>query len=172
MVPVLILGDLNFHVELLLLDADTISSANVVKRKDAQDFISLLSDFDFEQMIREPTHDLDGTLDLLIVSPETNSILSDLIVGVKNEVCPSDHFPIKFSLDVQPLQNDKHHTYVYRNLGNLNQDCVIQDIMNSSLSNICEMDNVNFAVMYYNQILSAVYDSYSPANVVTVKCRP
>ena len=169
--PVIILGDMNIHFE-LLSNTDTLSEANVVKRGDAHDFASLLSDFNFKQIINKPTHVAGGILDLLIVSPEANHFLTDLVVGIKDEVCPSDHFPIKFSLDVKPKHNEKLHTYLHRNLNNLDNDCVIQDIVDSSLSSVCEMEDVNAAVSSYNQTLSAIYDKYSPAKVLSVKCHP
>ena len=170
--PVIVLGDLNLHVELLYDMNVHLTASDLIKRNDAKDFVTLLSDFDFKQLINVPTHELGGTLDLVIVSSEAINLLSGLNVGVKDEVCPSDHFPIKFSLDIKPVMNDKLHTYIYRNLNNLNSDHVIQEIINSLLSSNSNNPDINIAVSSYNQVLSTIFDKHCPSKVVTVKSRP
>ena len=170
--PVIVLGDLNLHVELLYDMNAQLTASDLIKRNDAKDFVTLLSDFDFKQLVNVPTHELGGTLDLVIVSSEAINLLSGLNVGIKDEVCPSDHFPIKFSLDIKPVMNDKQHTYIYRNLNNLNSDHVTQEIINSLQSCHSNNPDINIAVSSYNQVLSTIFNKHCPAKVVTVKSRP
>ena len=60
--PVIILGDLNLHVELQSESNEHLTNTQIIKRNDAKAFLSLLSDFDFCQLVNEHG----GTLDLLI----------------------------------------------------------------------------------------------------------
>ena len=170
--PAILLGDFNFHIELLNDLNGNLAGSELTKRNDAEAFMKLLSDFDFGQIVDLPTHIFGGTLDLLAISSKCTHLLTDINVGLKDEVCSSDHFPIKFSLDIKPLNDSHTHTYLYRNLAKLNDDHALEEIVNSQLITNSENPDVNIAVSSYNEILSEVFDKYCPSKIVTVKSRP
>ena len=50
-------------------------------------------------MISEPTHDRGKVLDLLLCN--TPGLISNITVLEKDQVCKSDHFAIKFTLNAK-----------------------------------------------------------------------
>ena len=60
-------------------------------------FVDLFNDLGMQQLVNDPTHDHGRILDLAYES--AHSIIKNLKVLNKNEICSSDHFGIAFSLD-------------------------------------------------------------------------
>ena len=83
--PSMILGDFNLHLELVNEPEDDLPNHKKIDKIDATNFLSLLSDFGFKQLIQDPTHLHKGTLDLLIT--QDTSYLNEYHVGVKEEIC-------------------------------------------------------------------------------------
>ena len=170
--PIIILGDFNFHVELRSSTNETLSKTDIVKKNEALGFIKLIDDFDFFQLIDAPTHNLGGTLGLLIVSSDSKSMMTEFNVGIQNEICPSDHLAIKFSLQIKPLYISTKHTFMYINLRKLEDPGVMTDIIDSNMHQINELLDVNLAVTKYNHTLLNVFNKFAPGKIVSIKSRP
>ena len=169
--PVIIVGDLNLHVELMSKDNAQLSASDVTLKSNAAAFLDLLDMYDLHQIIDKPTHILGGTLDLLIVTPESMKLIDRFAVGIKDEICSTDHFHISFSLNTKPVRKEKRHIFEYRNFANLENESVFDDIKNSNLFNVTNQNNVNDAVLYYNQTLLSICNKYSPAKMMNVRSR-
>ena len=170
--PVIITGDFNFHVEFLCVPDDELSPSKLIKKKDAISFHETCQLYNFTQVISGPTQDLGGTLDLLLASPCALDLLLNYSVGLKNEICTSDHFAVNFSLQLKPKLVDSKHTYVSHNWRNLDIDKVSSEIDSSGLYLKMFNSNVNDAVGYYNQIFSSMFQKYCPPKLSSVKSRP
>ena len=96
-----LVGDYNFHLETLYRTDDRQeTSYEIQKKNEAKMFTSVLSEFNYSQLINEPTHELGGTLDTLICND--SSYVNGWSVLGKNDVCISDHLPIFFELNTKP----------------------------------------------------------------------
>ena len=91
-----ILGDLNIHQELLRAKKDHMTPDILQKHKDAIEFQNILTDNDFIQLIKEPTHTAHGTLDVLITQRDSVEKINSLQVKEENSFCNTDHFPTVF----------------------------------------------------------------------------
>ena len=65
--PILISGDMNIHVE-LLLNTQVVSTSTASNLSDISSFLLMLDEYDLQQVVRQPTHEAGGTLDLVIMS--------------------------------------------------------------------------------------------------------
>ena len=117
--PTIILGDFNFHLELVNIPSDGLSPSKLIKKKDAIAFINLIDTFDLFQLVKQPTHMLGGTLDLILVSSKSLPLIQKITVGIKDDICSTDHFSVNFCIDVKPVYDNQKHTYIYRNRRNL-----------------------------------------------------
>ena len=128
---------------------------------------------DFHQVVVGPTHELGGTLDILLMSACSLPLLHSHSVGLKNEVCLTDHFPVHFNLQLKPKYIDSKHTYVSHNWRNLSVENVSNELENVGLKSLPASGlDVNFTVQQYNQSLSNVFLKYCPPIVQSVKRRP
>ena len=133
--PTTIVGDFNFHVE-VLNDAylcNDVTPYETKKRSDAQLLYSLLSDKDLVQLINERTHELGGTLDLLITPLDNSILIDDAHIIRRNTVCESDHNPVFFTIDVIPLLSDDKVTLQYKDFSNLDKDLFTSDFNSSNI---------------------------------------
>ena len=133
--PTIIVGDFNFHVE-VLNDAylcNDVTPYETKKRSDAQLLYSLLSDKDLVQLINERTHELGGTLDLLITPLDNSILIDDAHIIRRNTVCESDHNPVFFTIDVIPLLSDDKVTLQYKDFSNLDKDLFTSDFNSSNI---------------------------------------
>ena len=79
--PIVFAGDINIHVELAFPIAQQPVSASLSSNiSDVNRFLNLLDEYDLMHVIREPTHELGGTLDLAIMS-KFNPISNKVKVG-------------------------------------------------------------------------------------------
>ena len=86
LLPIIIAGDFNLHLELLSIPDNELTASKRVKKKDAHSFSNLLQLNDFHQVVVGPTHELGGTLDILLMSSCSLPLLHSHSVGLKNEV--------------------------------------------------------------------------------------
>ena len=170
--PIIIVGDLNIHVELLRKSDSELTKNHLVKKKDAISFSDVLNPYDFHQIIVEPTHERGGTLDLLILSSCALPLLRNHSVGLKNEVCVTDHFPVRFNLKLTPDHVNSKHTYISHNLRNLSIDNVYNNLETTGFLDMPLNQDLNAAVNLYNHTLSDTFLKHCPPQVKSVKSRP
>ena len=163
-----IIGDFNIHYELLCVDNnESLSSYQKKLNTEAKLLYNLLANNNFVQLIEGPTHDHYGTLDLLIV--RSSSLVHHSFVGLKDEVCRSDHYPVHFTLECEPEFSNTKTSITRRNWKNLTTD-LVQKEMSPMLVSINNQD-VNEIVSIFNSALVTLADKYCPPTTVTVKKR-
>ena len=111
----IVVGDFNFP--------DINWSASSTTTELGHNFMQLLNNFGFIQLINEPTHEKGRTLDLLF-SNKLRAIEGVNVLG-KNEICSSDHFGITFDIKMKfknKVEKRKIFNYKKANWQNLNND--------------------------------------------------
>ena len=174
--PYFIMGDFNLHVELikkLSSDVSNAETANIRKKfSDALNFLDMINDFNFTQVISQSTHELGGTLDLLLASDINAKLIQSLHVCDKDEVCESDHYAVCFGLDVKPIIEDNSFCVVKRDYESFDKALFCADIQNSNLENKFKDLTLNECVDLYNHTLKWALDKQCPAQEIIVKSRP
>ena len=152
----IIVGDYNFHVE--RCDTDN----------EAANFMKMLDTHNIHQLVSEPTHVYQGTLDLVM------TVNKDLIrdLQVTEDRLESDHFPIFFSVTCTPLaKSDKIHITT-RNYNNIDLEKFKLDLQNSVLNHPSENLSLDEAVDLYNTTLEDILELHCPLEHKTVRPRP
>ena len=169
--PTYIVGDYNFHLESLLNSYTSIQETTyeVKKKREAQSFIDVLSEFELTQTIDKPTHELGGTLDALICSDMV--LLNSWQILGQNEVCSSDHFAIFFDLNVKPQLVDEKITFSYRDYKNFDKEKFVNDLMSHDLLSFKDSLNASqFTDLVCERLLLSM-DEQCPLLEKTVKQR-
>ena len=151
----IICGDLNIHVE---------EHGN----KQASEFLTLMGTYDFCQMVNSPTHNHNGTLDLVFVNNNDQSIKqsvsSSLIVHDIYHSVTSDHCFIEYKV---PFCKDRHLknkiNITYRDYNCINITSLKSDLTTS----LNEMDpyipgNLSNFVKQFESTLAIVMDRHAP----------
>ena len=157
----IICGDFNLHVE---------------KPDDfyPQKFRTLLDQFGLCQCVPLlPTHDLGGTLDLIITPIDFEERLSS--VKIVDSGTMSDHFLVKADIRARPtlLRNDESRKLSYRDFNKVIIEDFKDDLLQSDLCNWsawCSADLEN-SVSLYNSVLNEIMDKHCPVINKTVKGR-
>ena len=81
-----------------------------------QSFVESFIDLGLQQCVLPPTHCKGKTLDLLLTNSVSN--INDLLVGERDSVCKSDHFPINFKINIKVNRKKpaKRVCYNYKNV--------------------------------------------------------
>ena len=81
-----------------------------------QSFVESFIDLGLQQCVLPPTHCKGKTLDLLLTNSVSN--INDLLVGERDSVCKSDHFPINFKINIRVNRKKpaKRVCYNYKNV--------------------------------------------------------
>ena len=153
--PVFI-GDFNIHVE----NAD---DNNTVKK-----FLDMLNNFGYEQLVHEPTHRLNGTLDLIFTrAPEKISG-----VNVCTNLTRSDHDPLVFYHNSKPLFDTSDKVISYRQWSKFDilkfKSSLLQSCLNDPIANNVSLED---AVDLYNNTLQRLIDEQCPVVKRKVKHR-
>ena len=165
--PILIAGDINIHVELIGSSVQPLSSSVTSNERDAIYFSNLLEEYDLKQTVSESTHELGGTLDLAIMS-NINPVSDNIVVGLRNEVCFSDHYHIAIEIPCKPLTKSHKITLYKRDLNNLESPMFMEKFLSLDLMSKVNCDNVNDAAQAYNTSLSNLFNEACPLNVIKV----
>ena len=88
---IILIGDINLNQVSWPVNSNT---TNRIQKE----FLETFDDLNLDQLIVSPTHIGGGTLDLLLTN--TPQIISNINVDSHNDFCKSDHFPVRFLLDV------------------------------------------------------------------------
>ena len=171
-IPTILLGDYNFHMETLFDSYKCFDSTKyeLKKKKEALAFHNILRNNDFKQLVDMPTHELGGTLDLLILQNGSLELTFWDVID-KGIVCDSDHFPIVFTIKGRPLVADKTVTFTYQNFKSFDKQMFTQNLSNLNLLANIELMGVCDMVIEFNENLSTALNMQCPPQVKTVKKR-
>ena len=108
-----------------------------------QAFLDLFCELGLTQLIRGPTHNKGGTLDIVLTRSESN--ITDIKILDYDEICKSDHRPIKFNIKgkVNRSKAPKRQIYNFKkadwvklneDLSNTNWNEVIHNTSNMNLN--------------------------------------
>lgn len=145
--PVIVTGDFNIRV-------DRPGDSSAVR------FAELLASFDLVQHVKSPTHDLGGTLDLVITKSEDK--ISNTIVQLNGL---SDHSLIHFNIDVSTVsQNSNEHlTRQWRSFDLATFDNDLYDLIdlrtNEKSLDICTLDEL---CDLYHSSITTVLNQHAP----------
>ena len=152
----ILMGDFNIHVE-----RDGHYSSK---------FLSLLEGFGLVQCCPlVPTHELGGTIDLVITTPEMKERLGP--ISVDESVTGTDHYLVSFNLAVNLHENAKKDREIsYRKFKDIDLEEFKKDLRASEL---CSHQNeevmLDEAVKLYNETLIGLMDKHCPVQVKKVK---
>ena len=155
----MIAGDFNIHVEKPL---------DFYPRK----FLDLLNQHDLCQCVPlKPTHDMGGTLDLVVTTEELKKNLQGHI-NIIYSGTSSDHALVLFntSLEAESSAESEVRKISYRNFDNIDITDFKKDLLLSSLGNpdIWNSYDLNGAVSLYNSVLNELMDKHCPLTEKTV----
>ena len=168
-----LLGDFNLHVELaqnLSLTNDLTVSQNQDLR-DAVSFMKLLDEANFKQFVNIPTHEQNGTLDLLIAQSANTDMIKSLKIGDKDEICDSDHYLISFSLDVSPIVHENYIDISKRDFKKYDKDFFCSELQKANLPAIFHEISLDNCVLLYNNTLTSILDKQCPITNMRIKKR-
>lgn len=158
---VVLVGDFNIHVE-------DVNSTNYTKN--TLDFINILSEHELEQLVHQPTHVLDGTLDLVIKNKDPNYITD---ISVLKDVGSSDHYPILFNVLCNPLVTSEKVTFTTRNWHKVDIEQFILELkQDQNITCPDEQSTLEELVHNLNSALLKVADKLCPENTKTIRNRP
>ena len=170
-VPTFLVGDFNFHLEALLSSSDQTNenSYEIKKKSEAQEFLDILSDYGYSQLINRPTHELGGMLDVIISND--SSLLGSWAVLEKDAVCTSDHFALFFDLKTKPQFTIDKISFNYRNYRSFDKTQFIESLLSYDLPSVTESLDVDKTVDEVCHRLSTLLDNQCPLIETTVKQR-
>ena len=148
----ILVGDLNFHMD---KPDDT----------DTRRFIQLFSPLGFCQLVTEPTHVKNHTLDVVLT--RCTALVSR--IDVEN-LCMSDHFLVTVHTDFSRPRLPRK-TIRCRNLKKIDRDHFRDDLKISSLFDE-NCDDVDALVECYNKTMVNLLDKHAPEREKTVPDRP
>ena len=140
----LITGDFNIHVDC----PDDLNASR---------FLSLLSSCNLLQLVDAPTHSLNHTLDLVIVSSDT--CLSPHINI--SHISPSDHFPVFTTLSISPLPLPPPTLISFRRFHDFDVNLYTSDLKSSRLITH-PPQSLGSLIISYNTTLSSLLDIHAP----------
>ncbi len=154
---VVITGDFNIHMDLLLLpDAALRTDSEKQSKQTATKFMDILSSFGLEQHIRGPTHRSGHTLDLLITRCDDNVLRGSPVI----DSYVSDHWSLLYKVCIhKPAPILK--TVTFRNVKEVDLDMFRADLSRSKLIVDPPQDLENL-VDCYNDCLGRLLDEHAP----------
>ena len=165
--PCYILGDLNFHLELLKKSKTELTPEVLPRYKDATKFDNLLQNHDFTQLIEKPTHKASGILDVLITQLKNINSINLLKVEEKNSFCNTDHFAITFNIDTVPNFSFSKIEITKRCFKNFDINQYKADL--HILLKKFNYADAESGVQLYNKICSECLDKHAPIKTLNLK---
>ena len=122
-------------------------------------FINTFDDFNFSQVINSPTHEGGRTLDIVLTN--LLSLVNNIKILEKHQVCKSDHFGITFTLSqnvnrIKPIKR-KVYNYTKANWAQLKND-----LMHVNWKHTFKSHNARIAWNIFKSILSNLCDKNYP----------
>lgn len=151
---IIIFGDFNIRIN---CKTDPLSKA----------FLSLIDTLGFAQLVIDQTHSNGNTLDLVLARGFTVSDLSVL----PYPPALSDHYLIKFKLDLPRRQSSPADTYTARRIDD-STTAELADLLPGALASLpVQIDSLNEFTNNFNSILLASIDSIAPLRTKTRRSR-
>ena len=168
-IPTVFVGDYNLHIETLSNSyrCSNLTQHEVKKKREANAFNCILQNNDLEQLIDVPTHDIGGTLDLLIIQNEGIKINFWEVID-QGIVCESDHFPIIFTIKGRPLVSENKFTFTYQDFTSLNKQLFVKEFADTNILSNAESMNVTDMVLKLNNDLATIIHKQCPTQTKTV----
>ena len=155
--PILV-GDYNFHVE------------NPEVDKEAGLFLRTLDSYQLIQTVDGPTHEREGTLDLIISSDK--SIIKNIDIQ-EDHRGSSDHYPIMFNIHCVPSYRNTKINVTTRKWKNLDVNAFKENILACDFIRCPEKTlSLEELVDGYSKTLSAILNKLCPEQHKTVRPRP
>ena len=172
-IPHFLVGDYNIHVEQTNKPVSPDWNHHQIKQcKDAKALAQVLYESNFCQLVEGETHDLCGTLDLLISPIQSTSTITNLRIGYKDEICESDHYPVFFSLNIKPAFKEKMITLSKRDFTNFDLKIFNEDVMSTLITEQYDPCDINTCVRLYQSTLKSALDRQCPISSKCVHRRP
>ena len=170
--PTVILGDFNFHIEVLFNTyiCSAITTYETKKRNEAQMLIDVLENNDLVQIVNKPTHEHGGILDLLIIKNGMTELDSWDIIE-KGIVCDSDHSTVRFNMHIKPLVHEDKVTLQYNDFSLLDKKLFCEDFNESSLLSSTTHMNTDDTFDTVINTLSKIFVKQCPLQTKTVRKR-
>ena len=157
----LILGDLNFHLDI---------SSNSQTRK----FNNILSEFGLTQHVGVPTHIHGHTLDVVITTEQSNLVsnlnVSDYSFVKDNGRRVKDHFTVEFNMNGQ-LKQEPEVKFVCRDWKAINLVDFQSDLL-TNLNELSSVDSTEQMIKKYNKTLNQAANLHAPAKTKTLRRKP
>ena len=147
---VILTGDFNFHVD------------NIHDR-DARLFTELLDNFNLINHVREPTHNLGHTLDLVITRSD-----SSIVSHVHIDDIISDHLAVGFKIDAATKQVNTVHQY--RSIKDIDKE-KFDNVLHQSELCTNTPEDMDSLVRMYNTTLRSLLDKHAPLKMRNTKKR-
>ena len=125
---------------------------------------------DLFQIVSQPTHNANGTLDLVFINKAGLNLIGDGEVIHGYEF--SDHYPFLFDLNVRYDMKPSEITLKTRDLASLNVDKFCLILNESFIHEDLELDTLDGCVENYNSVLQASLNSLTPFREIVIKPRP
>ena len=147
---ILIVGDLNFHLE----DKEN---------HDTKRFSSLLESCGLHQLVQQPTHVHGHTLDTIIIR-DTSNIISNITVtdpGLSGHdgKLTRDHFAVNFTTTLAKPTPDQKKVSFHK-LRAINTEAFMEDVKNSTMLHVVD-GSVDDLVTAYNDGLRSLIDIHA-----------
>ena len=146
-----IIGDLNFHLEKTCSNSET--------------FHSLIESFDFIQKVNFPTHIHGHTLDLVLTKSN-----NDNIFNVHTTDAFSDHFSISFTLNLSTPIFQTNTTVTFRKYRKIDKEKLKTDLLASDLLNNPSKE-ADTLYEQYHTTLSTLIDKHTPPHIKNTKAK-
>ena len=128
------------------------------------DFVNMFNDLGLEQFMNSPTHKFGNTLDLLLSS--SSELVSDIETLPKDTICSSDHFGIKFKINLK-CKRSKHQKRRIYNLKKADFKAINKELSRCYWDNIFKDCTPDVALDRFDSIFTSICDKHIPK--VTVK---
>lgn len=142
-----------------------INMANVDSNS-CQQLLSLLSAYNLNQSINEPTRIGNNTLsilDLMISSEECSVVNSSVDLSVNI----SDHLLTKLELNFKVDKPPPFH-YTYRDYNKINNETFLHDLYNIPFNDIFYIRDVNSKLDKFNKFIIELFNKHAPAKTVKI----
>ena len=105
----------------------------------------------------------------MVIMSKLNPIPDDVVIGLKDKVCLSDHYHICIEIVCKPLTTCDKVILQRRNMDNLQSQTFIDQLLSLNLFDKVNCSNVNDAVKTYNTSLSGLFNESCPLREIQVK---
>ena len=156
----IVLGD--FNLDSVKWDNNNINTSNNLHLR----YTNVFEDHCLSKLLKSPTHYKGNILDL-VLTDEPN-IVKDIYIAQHNEYIKSDHFFIKFSINIKgAIKRAKAPKRSIRNYKKANWARIDYELRNVNWAHHIDCTDINTAWLNFKSILNSICDAHIPK--VTIK---